>query len=342
MRVEGLWNLSEADDNLFEQFQLKFARAYHTEELRAQRFKYFQTNLARVRRLAEEAQAVHDTAHYGITKFLDYSPDELRLISASLRPTLRRTPDANDCPGTTCNSSSLASRFDWRDDKRNVVTSVGDQGLCGCCWAFSVTELLESAWAIAGRTSIGKLSAQQLLSCDTGEHGCSGGSITDAAIFLTTTSLTSAAAVPYACGNGCSPVPPCTLNLTSGPRLNLAYSCTGSGVPDPAREELMRCYLTTVGPLSVRVNADPWFAYTGGIMRHGCPGVSHEGDHAAQIVGWDVDTSTDPPTPYWQVRNSWGTDWGENGYIRIARGGNVCGIANEVVMGTSATKDSFN
>jgi len=85
-------------------------------------------------------------------------------------------------------------------------------------------------------------------------------------------------------------------------------------------------YLTTSGPIAIVVNAGAWGAYTGGVMTAATCGSSgaNSMDHAVQLVGFNAAAST----PYWIVRNSWSTDWGESGYIYLSYPGNTCGIAN--------------
>ena len=74
------------------------------------------------------------------------------------------------------------------------------------------------------------------------------------------------------------------------------------------------------GPLSVCLDANNWNTYTGGIMKS----CGNRVDHCVQAVG--VDTGSGG---YWKVRNSWGTTWGEGGYIRLAYGQNTCDITND-------------
>jgi len=85
-------------------------------------------------------------------------------------------------------------------------------------------------------------------------------------------------------------------------------------------------YLTTSGPIAIAVNAGAWGSYTGGVMTAATCGSStaNSMDHAVQLVGFNATSST----PYWIVRNSWSTDWGESGYIYLSYPGNTCGIAN--------------
>lgn len=99
-------------------------------------------------------------------------------------------------------------------------------------------------------------------------------------------------------------------------------------------EEMMTEHVLNVGTLSISLDAENWNSYTGGILSKadceaGCarPDIPQNNncvDHAVQIVG--VDTSE--TGGYWLVRNSWGDDWGENGYIKIAYGQNACFITD--------------
>lgn len=88
------------------------------------------------------------------------------------------------------------------------------------------------------------------------------------------------------------------------------------------------------GPASICVNAANWASYTGGVMTvDQCGGYAYNDlDHCVQLTGYN----TDADTPYWMVRNSWSTDWGENGYIYLefADNANPCGIANEATFVT--------
>jgi len=77
------------------------------------------------------------------------------------------------------------------------------------------------------------------------------------------------------------------------------------------------------GPLSICVDASSWQNYNGGVISD----CGTDIDHCVQLTGF----STQDGTPAWNVRNSWGTGWGENGYLYVARGGNVCGIGSTVI-----------
>ncbi|XP_059778315.1 cathepsin O isoform X2 [Balaenoptera ricei] len=89
-------------------------------------------------------------------------------------------------------------------------------------------------------------------------------------------------------------------------------------------EDEMAKALLTLGPLIVVVDAVSWQDYLGGIIQHHCS--SGEANHAVLVTGFDKTGST----PYWIVRNSWGTSWGIDGCVHVKMGGNICGIAESV------------
>lgn len=91
-------------------------------------------------------------------------------------------------------------------------------------------------------------------------------------------------------------------------------------------EEKILHRLANYGPVTVAVNALLWQHYLNGIIQYHCDGSVVHLNHAALIVGYD----RSGPIPYYIVQNSWGTEYGIDGYLKIAYGNNVCGIANQV------------
>jgi len=97
---------------------------------------------------------------------------------------------------------------------------------------------------------------------------------------------------------------------------------------DAVSEERMKDALLNVGPLAIGISSDTLHYYQGGIidLPDELCSSSNEGDHAVTIVGYGEENGKE----YWKIQNSWGNLWGENGYVRVARGKNVCGVANSV------------
>jgi len=89
-------------------------------------------------------------------------------------------------------------------------------------------------------------------------------------------------------------------------------------------EDQMAAYLVQHGPLAIAADADEWQFYIGGVFYVPC---TTSLDHGILIVGYGVETDIfDQTMPYWIVKNSWGEDWGESGYLRIERGTGKCGL----------------
>lgn len=245
---------------------------------------------------------------------------------------------------------------DWRS-VAGAVTPVKNQGQCGSCWAFSATSQVESQFAIAERATV-VLSAQQVTSCATPVtpgldegccFGCAGGDTVVAYEYLMgAVGHAPAAFWPYtqalvpdeACSmSDCTA--PCDKPLNQlekdtmyiGPYAKLSgYAfATPPCTSDCSNQDLaaLAATLDTM-PVSVCVNAANWDDYVGGVLTaHSCGGEDYSDiDHCVQLVGYDARGDE----PYWIVRNSWSTAWGELGYIRLAFDGNTCGVANEATV----------
>lgn len=182
------------------------------------------------------------------------------------------------------------------------------------CWAFSATEQLESD-AIRTSNYWNTLSPNQPTSCTYGRDGCQGGWPVDAMLYVQGKGgIETEYDYPYD-GN--------TFNGHSGScndwgnkavYVSQVYRIQGG-------EGSMAYHVQTTGTLSICLNAQSWGSYTGGIMYNCAP----SGGHCVQAVG----VLTDGPEPFWKVRNSWGPDWGEGGFIRLAYGRNTCQLTTD-------------
>jgi len=156
------------------------------------------------------------------------------------------------------------------------------------------------------------LSVEQIVQCDTQSLGCNGGLPSWAFEYVEKAGGVAQESVyPYTSGNG----------VTGKCHSNAAdYIVNVNGYSQIRQEAQMGTYLLSTGPLSVCVDASTWGSYKSGVMAARSCGNSI--NHAVQAVGVDTGAST----PYWRIRNSWGTTWGENGFIRIEYGANACDI----------------
>lgn len=264
-------------------------------------------------------------ASFGETKFSSWSEENLRLlrgnsdiIADGVRlfnegklPHLRRYDAARAHIG-----KQLPTATDWR--LHGAVTPVKNQGTCGSCWSFSTTGNIEGQWFVAGHP-LTSFSEQNFVSCD---HllafGCNGGFSWIAYSWVVSHqngSIITEASYPYVSENGT--VPSCNLNDTS-----VGGHIIGGKLLSPWDVEGMKNFIAFEGPLSVAVDATSlWDSYTGGIITS-CEGLLP--NHEVLIVGYGNSLQNSTNVEYWIVKNSWGPDWGEEGYIRIQTGKNLC------------------
>lgn len=248
------------------------------------------------------------SAKYGINQFSDLSQKEFRDLY--LRASAER---AHLFSGLT--TKELPAKFDWRD--KGVVAPVQNQQACGSCWAFSVVGAVQSVHAIGG-SQLAQLSVQQVLDCSFQNEGCNGGSPVWALNWLkqTRVKLVLQTEYPYKAKTGI---------CHFFPQSHCGVALKNFTVHDfSGQEEAMMGQLVEHGPLAAIVDAVSWQDYLGGIIQHHCS--SQRSNHAVLVVGYD----TTGDIPYWIVQNSWGTSWGNEGYVYIKIGGNVCGIADSV------------
>merc|ERR1711862_990153 len=97
-------------------------------------------------------------------------------------------------------------------------------------------------------------------------------------------------------------------------------------------EDQIAAALEKYGPLSIGIDADPFQTYSSGVLDVPC---GSRLDHGVAIVGYGEDNGKQ----YWKIRNSWGTRWGEDGYIRVVRGKGECGLNTDVSTATGITVD---
>jgi len=219
--------------------------------------------------------------------------------------------------------------IDWVS--KGATTPVKNQGQCGSCWAESATEQVESNYFIKTGDLV-ELSAQQVTSCDTTCGGCEGGWTENAYDYIHKSGGLEADSVyPYLSGNtqktgSCKFKKSKAIVQIAGCNQISYYENSGQG-----RESVMATAIAH-SPMSICLDATAMQTYSSGILGASC---GRSINHCVQVVGAGISGGT----PYWKVRNSWGTSWGEEGYCRIQYGINACGIASDATTVDIAAVD---
>jgi len=300
---------AESEEQQFRDFLTKFNKHYGTRAEYLHRLEVFRHNLAHAARL--DARSEFST--YGVTKFMDLTPEEFRAkFLLKNMPKIDRTNAVVNTIGYP--EDQFPASFDW--SSKGVLTPVYNQEQCGSCWAFSATESIESMWALAGNT-LASLSMQQIVDCDPYDDGCNGGNPSTAYRYVMEAGgLEAYSSYPYIGIGG-----PCRFDKSK----IVAKISSWQWVTKTDNENEMQTFTNNTGPPSICVDASTWQYYQGGVITKddGC-GTSL--DHCVQLTGWQQMKGM----TVWNVRNSWGKDWGEKGYLYIQKGYDVCGIGQEV------------
>ena len=312
----------------FEAFTKDFEKTYATAEERASREAIFNANLKMIN--AHNANP-NKGFEMSVNHMADFTEAEFKAVIGFI-PASRRglKPFLKNLQTTTETTTKRATSIDWR--QKGVVTPVKNQGGCGSCWAFSSTENMESHWALATNQLL-ELSTQQVTSCTPNPRECGGtGGCRGATSELGYEYAIAAGGLvlekdfPYrGIDSNCAQLPnraPRVANFSS-------YVAVPTNDQDAVLEAL------NVGPLTIGVWATPMQFYNRGIF-NGCSYDKNMAiNHAVQLVGYGTEAGKD----YWIVRNSWGGNWGENGYIRLQRDAVAqCGMDSSPKDG-SACKD---
>jgi len=285
--------LTFKNDPFWVAYKQNFGKSYYSAEEEARRYEIFNKNMARAAELNEI-----DTATYGWNAHSDRVRRHSRIdIPKDIERVSLTVP------------KSLPSSFDWR--KKGAVNPIKDQEQCGSCWAFSAVVALEGAYFLEHNKLL-SFSEQQIVDCDKDDDGCDGGWPSSALEYLEKHGgIMLESDYKYKAHDES-----CKFDKSKAKmQIKQIKSFTAR------KEAEMMTGIQQYGPLSVCLDASKFDNYNGGIMNgKGCS--ASDIDHCVGVVGWGEEGST----KYWIIRNSWGKDWGESGYVRMQRGINACGI----------------
>lgn len=297
----------------FMNYMAEHGKSYETAEEFGERFAIFKA--------VEEMINQHNltTASYtlGHNQFSDLAHHEKSFMRG-------RLPSKAAKAQFFATNAEVPESVDWRD--QNAVTPVKDQGQCGSCWTFSTTGVMEGAVAIKYGT-LQSFSEQYLVDCVTADYGCGGGLQVDALSYLVDHDMILESdykytASGYGTGNACK--------YDSKPHTEYHTESSGYVQVEANSVQAMK-EAVAQAPLAVALDAAgiDFSFYSGGIYDNAKCGT--ELDHATLIVGYGSENGQD----YWIMKNSWGTSWGEKGYMRLAITGDgpgICGIQQDTQL----------
>lgn len=298
---------------------------FYTGDEYAFRLGVFVTNLRRVQEFNKKGSKY--LFKVGMNPFFALTPTEISQYLKGAKgdvSQIKNSPYLKDIKTLKKVTNDVPDSFDWRDTP-NIVGSIKEQGSCGSCWAFSTITVQESRWAIVkGKKYI--LSEQELIDCVTTCYGCNGGLPTNA--------------IKYIIENQNGHFDQNYLYPNRYKRETCKYDSshdvslvTGFVQIKAGDEEELKEKIATIAPVSILIDSSPWsfVYYQSGIYNDEKCSKTFI-DHAVALVGYGIDENN---TEFWILRNSWGTKWGEEGYMRIQRNaGGVCGLASNCIIPT--------
>jgi len=328
---------------LWHEFKKLYGKAYHSIEEEKERYNVFLGNLQHIDSYNTRSKG----ALHGITKFSDMTKDEFKSLNTLQLQSLKKNVDSlKEAAGNFFNhvifgspylpsegpdecqacerfpeikdfleDENLPDRFDWRT--YGAVTNVKTQGLCGNCWAWAAAADIEGSWFLAGNDLV-SVSAQQMSSCAPDSLCCVGGVMATGFDYVVNNGgIATEDDYPFVDDGGkCSE---CIDSLTSGPSqtIHITKWVNLMVLGDNLKRALIR-----YGPMSMGVNAQPMQFYQGGIdVPDDCDPTGL--DHGVLLVGYGKEANGQG---FWIIKNSWGPDWGEQGYYHISEEQDACGV----------------
>jgi len=288
----------------FFDFKKQHNKNYTNFEEHVRRFNIFKANLIKIK----EHNAKKLSYKFGVTQFADMTQYEFAQY-------VKRGNGGGYVPmkeearkNIVELGKPMCDSVDWVSAGK--VTPVKNQGQCGSCWSFSTTGAIEGRTAIAQNTEAPSISEQELVDCDQTDNACNGGLMDYGFEWVTSNGgLCSEVAYPYVSGQtkqrgSCK-------KDTCGTKFGKISSHADVTSKSQSELEAALCQ----GPVSIAIEADQstFQLYTSGVLDGDC---GANLDHGVLLVGFGTDSTYGD---YWKVKNSWGTGWGDQGYIRLCR-----------------------
>lgn len=314
----------------FNKFTVKYKKVYKSMDEFNLRFDIFKQNYNLAKSMTQKVGKDLEKMRLGTTPFIDLTKEEfakaylttVNLEDLPVDMEIFKYHDDNNTQGNSTqaflpnenherNLQSIPASWDWRTS--GVVTVAKHQGGCGGCWAFSAAANIEGQYAIKYKKLV-SFSVQQMIDCDYTDNGCNGGIMHNAFLYIRNAGgLMAESSYPFIGYRGV-----CRNNPNMAVAKVSTYVSAGS-----TNEETLKAFLYKNGPVSITMNASTLQYYQGGVYDVPLAYCPYAPNHGVTLIGYGV-TSTG--IPYWVIKNSWGPQWGENGFFRIRRGTGLCGV----------------
>nr|AYV89204.1 cathepsin L1 [Tetranychus evansi] len=302
-------------DSQWESFKVKYGKSYKSEAEESYRRSIFAERLEKIKAHNERAANGEVSYRKGINKFSDLTREEFRATYLGYQPSARRPAPLIH---NVNHSVTVPDSVDWRT--KGIVSEVKNQAACGSCWAFSAVAAMESAHAQKTGKLV-ELSEQNLIDCSWkyNNNGCKGGLMDNAFHYVKDNKgIDSEKSYPYISGDG-KDYKTCKYSAAKKGASISSY------VDIPSFDEKALLSAVAERVVSVAIDANSVLEYESGILDDSeCSNLAKDLNHGVTIVGYGSENGT----PYWIVKNSWGTTFGESGYFRLIRGKNACGVAD--------------
>jgi len=306
---------------MFSSFQLNYSKSYPSSTEKSHRLQVFISNVNHI----DDFNSQNNTYRMGVNMYADWTHVEFKSRFKGMDKTVLKRSGKAFHNFTGQLRGPLPEAVDWV--AAGKVSSVKDQKYCGGCWAFAVTDAVESRYAISHQQKLIELSIQELIDCDHNgiNEGCIGGNLPEGYDYvIDRKGLCTRSDYPFKGYDQSCKTTKCRHRIGK---------IKDYGIVMPNNEKALK-QAVAQGPVAAAIEADAKAMqfYESGVLKTSTCGKNV--DHAVTLVGYGVDQGM----KYWKIKNSWSSSWGENGYMRLCRecGRNShtgeCGITVECVF----------